>query len=127
MARKTPIRHDPIVGVFAGRLRELRRSRGMTLRDLSRKAHVTESYLSRLEGGSIAPGIDLVARIARALGTTVADLLPSDDSNADLSLPVLTDQAKRLFETVLRGQDPAFFLMVNQILARLAESVERQG
>jgi transcriptional regulator with XRE-family HTH domain len=71
MARKTPIRHDPAVESFAGKLREIRRSRGMTQKDLARQAHVTESYLSRLESAQIAPGIDLVARLARAYGHAI--------------------------------------------------------
>ena len=126
MARKTPIRHDPVVSVFAEKLRQIRRSRGMTQRDLARQAHLTESYLSRLESGQIAPGIDLVARISRALGISFAELVPPDESAVNLPLKVLTDQAKHLFETVLRSQDPAFFVLLNQILALLAESVERQ-
>src|SRR4051794_17499351 len=106
MARKTPIRHDAIVAAFAARLRQGRRARGMTQRDVARVAHLTESYVSRLEGGVIAPGIDLVARLARALGSPITELLPLDDLPGDASRTVVTEQAKRLFETVLGAQDP---------------------
>jgi len=122
MARK--IRHDPVVSVFAERLRQLRRSRGMTQRDLARLAHITESYLSRLENGLIAPGIDLAARIAAALGSPLAELLsPGPDPDP---AQVLKEQAQRLLDRVFRSEDKSVLLLVNQMLALLAEAVERQ-
>jgi transcriptional regulator with XRE-family HTH domain len=125
MARKTPIRHDPVVGIFAARLRAVRRLRGMTQRDLARSTHLTESYLSRLEAGLIAPGIDLVARISRALGSPIGELLASDDMAVDTA-GVLKEQAKRLFDAVTRAPDPSHIQLLNQILVLIAESVERQ-
>src|SRR5438874_10900398 len=101
--RKRRIKHAEIVRLFAERLREIRHSRGMTQLELSRQAHVTVSYVWRLESGGAAPGIDLVDRLAKALGTTLADLLPATappDTTA-----VLREQAKRLFETLLRTAD----------------------
>lgn len=124
MARKTPIRHDPVVHAFAERLREIRRSQGMTQRDLARRAHLTESYLSRLESAQIAPGVDLVARIARALGVTVADLVPSEPPAEPLA--ILEDQARHLFDVVLRVRDRSYLQQLNQFLALLAESAERE-
>ena len=126
MARKTPIRHDPIVVAFAEKLRQVRRSRGMTQRDLARVAPLTESYISRLENGTIAPGIDLVARLARALGCPIGEFLPLDDSPENDSRAVVTEQAKRLFESVLKSRDPSFVFLLAQILALLGEAVERQ-
>jgi len=124
MARKTPIRHDPVVSIFAEKLRLLRRSRGMTQRDLARLAHITESYLSRLESGLIAPGIDLATRIAAALGSPLAELL---SSGPDLDpAQVLKEQAQRLLDRVIRSEDKSLLLLVNQMLALLAEAVERQ-
>ena len=48
----------------------------MTQRDLAAEAKVTLSYVSRLEAGGAAPGLDLVERLATALGVRIADLLP---------------------------------------------------
>jgi transcriptional regulator with XRE-family HTH domain len=125
MARKTPIRHDPAVELFAAKLREIRRSSGMTQKYLARQAHVTESYLSRLESAQIAPGIDLVARLARALGSSLTELLPQEETTST-TLDVLDEQAKRLFDVVLAARDRSFLLLLNQFLALLAEAVERQ-
>src|SRR5579872_6781690 len=101
MARKTPIRQDAVVTAFAERLRHVRHSRGMTQRDVARLAHLTESYVSRLESGLIAPGIDLVARLARALGSSISELFPLDDQPGEAARAVAADQAKRLFAAVL--------------------------
>lgn len=121
MAKRTHrIRHAAIVARFAARLRELRRSRGMTQAELARLAHVTVSYVGRLENGGAAPGIDLVDRLAAALGTTVNDLLPSEESPD--TLVILREQAQRLFGTLLHEGDRDTFLTLNPLLARLAES-----
>ena len=58
--RKIQIEHEPIVGVFAARLREVRLSRGLTQADLANRAVVTPTYIAKLEGAKVAPGIDLV-------------------------------------------------------------------
>ncbi len=121
--RKARIEQDEAVRLFAARLREVRRSRGMTQAELSRKAHVTPSYVWRLESGGAAPGIDLVARLARALGTTSHDLLPG--AAPPDTLAVLRDQARRLFDTLLAAADRETLLMLNPLLARLAEASER--
>ncbi len=124
MARRKPkIQHDAIVQRFAARLRELRHSRGLTQADLAERAQVTTSYVGRLEQGGAAPGIDLVERLAAALGTTVADLLPaSAPPDTDR---VLREQAKRLFETLLQAADRETLSMLNPLLARLVESATR--
>jgi transcriptional regulator with XRE-family HTH domain len=126
MARTPPIRHHSIVAAFAEKLRQVRRSRGMTQRELARLAHVTESYVSRLENATIAPGIDLVARLAGALGCPIGELLPLADAPEAASRAVATDQARRLFDLILGSRDPSFVFLTAQILALLAEAVERQ-
>ncbi len=98
----------------------------MTQRDFARLANLTESYVSRLEGGSIAPGIDLVARLARSLGCAVAELLPEERMAHQDSRKVVEAQAKHLFDMILKSPDVANVFLLAQILALVAESVERQ-
>lgn len=121
--RKKRIEHAEVVRLFAARLRELRHSRGMTQSDLARQAHVTTSYIGRLEAGGAAPGIDLVDRLARALATTTTDLLPttaSPDTQA-----ALKDQARRLAEALIGAADRETLMMLCPLLARLVESTNR--
>lgn len=121
--RKRRIDHAEIVRLFAVRLRELRHSRGLTQAELARQAHVTTSYIGRLETAGAAPGIDLVDRLAKALGTTGQDLLPITPSADTLAL--LREQAQRLFTSLLQAADRETLLMLNPLLARLNESMNR--
>ncbi len=123
-ARKAKIKHGEIVNLFATQLRKVRHSRGLTQIELARQAHVTPSYIGRLESGGAAPGIDLVERLATALGTTPHDLLPVADATDPL--PIMKDQARKLFETLLQMADQETLLMVNPLLARLVESPARR-
>lgn len=125
MAKRKPrIQHAAIVDRFAARLRELRLSRGMTQLELARQARVTTSYVGRLEAGGAAPGIDLVERLAAAIGTTAHDLLPlteMPDTEA-----VLRGRAKGAFDRLLEAADRETLLMVTPLLTKLAESAERR-
>jgi transcriptional regulator with XRE-family HTH domain len=91
---------------------------------LARAAHVTVSYIGRLESAGAAPGIDLVDRLAKALGTTVTDLLPTTAS-AD-ALPLLQEQARKLFDSLMASASREDLLMIVPLLARLGESPTRR-
>jgi transcriptional regulator with XRE-family HTH domain len=119
-SRKRHIRQAEVVKRFANRLREVRLSRGMTQATLARQAQVTVSYIWKLESGGAAPGIDLVERLAEALGTTAADLLATPIRPDTMA--VLREQADRLFKTLVQSADEDDLLMLNPLLARLGRS-----
>jgi transcriptional regulator with XRE-family HTH domain len=121
--RRGKIEHDAIVRLFGARLRELRHSRGMTQAQLAERAQVTVSYVGRLEAGGAAPGIDLVGRLASALGATAAELLPA--AEAPDTLAMLRSQARGLFDELLAGADRETLLMLTPLLARLVEGLSR--
>lgn len=121
--RKKSIRHDAIVARFGERLRELRLARGMSQGELASQAEVTTNYISRLEAGGAAPGIDLVARLAVALGVPVADLLPTTSDVDDMTAS--RQRAKKLFDDLIRRDDRAVLLVLTQVLARLTEATSR--
>ena len=113
-----------VVRPFADRLRELWRSRGMTQADLARRAEVSVTHHSELENADIAPGIDPVDRLARALGAAMADLLPS--AAPPEPLPVLREQAERRFDTLLEKADRETYLRLNPFLALLVEAAGKR-
>jgi transcriptional regulator with XRE-family HTH domain len=119
-SRKRHIRQAEVVKRFAHRLREVRLSRGMTQAALAHRAHVTVSYVWRLESGGAAPGIDLVDRLADTLGMTAADLLPPA-ARPD-TVAVLRAQAERLFQALVQSANEDDLLMLNPLLARLGRS-----
>lgn len=64
------------------RLRSLRLARGWSLDELARRTHIGASTISRIETGHRRIALDQLVALARALGTTVDELLdekPEDD------------------------------------------------
>src|SRR5579871_6608641 len=95
--RKPKVQQAEIVQQFGARLRELRQAR-TTQANLARDAQVALSHLSKLEMGNATPGLDLLDRLAKALGTTITDLLPP------LAVGNVDDQRdhiRKAFEAVL--------------------------
>jgi XRE family transcriptional regulator, master regulator for biofilm formation len=57
-------------------LRRMREERGLTQRDLARKARITQGYVAQLEMGiRTNPSIEIVKRLAKAIGVPVTALL----------------------------------------------------
>ncbi|MFC3688164.1 helix-turn-helix domain-containing protein [Aquipuribacter hungaricus] len=65
--------------VVRQRIRGLRLSRGWTLDALASRCHLSPSNLSRIETGSRRIALDQLVPIARALGTTLDELIASAD------------------------------------------------
>jgi transcriptional regulator with XRE-family HTH domain len=64
-----------IRGILAVNLRKLRQARGLSQEELAHAAEIDRTYISALERSVYAAGIDVVDRLARALGVEAADLL----------------------------------------------------
>lgn len=60
------------------KLRELRQKMGLTLKQLSDNSGVSIQQLSRYERGEIKPSADALANIAKALDTSVEDVLKGE-------------------------------------------------
>ena len=61
--------------ILAINLRNLRQAQGLSQEELAHRAEIDRTYISSLERSVYAAGIDVVERLARALGVEVADLL----------------------------------------------------
>lgn len=124
MGKRETKKRDQVVRRFAERLRQLRVLRGITQADLAAEAEVSVSYVSELESGDTSPGLDLVARLAKALGTTLIDLLPGD--NEPESMDELKERSRRSFEELLKVADREALLTLAPILSLLIESSGRR-
>jgi transcriptional regulator with XRE-family HTH domain len=60
--------------VLGRRLRALRAERGETLAETAERAGISPQYLSEIERGRKEPSSEMIAALAGALGTTLADL-----------------------------------------------------
>lgn len=123
--KKARIEHEEVVERFAKRLRELRVERGMTQAELAERAEVTATYISKLESAGAAPGIDLVEKLGAALGTTAADLIPTQP--AENTNDVARRQAEKLFAALMKAADGQTFALLNPFLALLVESAGKRS
>jgi len=62
---------------LGAKLRDLRRSRGLTIKDVAGASELTESFISQVERDSANPSVASVFRIAEALGVQIGDLFNS--------------------------------------------------
>lgn len=56
------------------RIRDLRKARGMSAKDVAEKMGISRPFYTQLEGGTRRLSVQYLEGIAKALGTTVADL-----------------------------------------------------
>ncbi|MDJ1131490.1 helix-turn-helix domain-containing protein [Streptomyces iconiensis] len=66
---------DDVLASVGPRLRELRRTRGSTLADLAEATGISESTLSRLEGGGRKPNLELLLPLAQFYGVPLDELV----------------------------------------------------
>ncbi len=65
----------PIGKRLAMRLKQLRKQRGLTQAQLAKKMGLSHGYLARLEIGMHDPPLSTLAKLAKALKVSVAELV----------------------------------------------------
>ncbi len=97
---------DSAEQVIRQRLRSLRVSRGWSLDELSRRAYIGASTISRIETGHRRIALDQLVALARALGTSVDELL-AERPDADVVIePTRTDVDGATHWLLSRPDDP---------------------
>jgi transcriptional regulator with XRE-family HTH domain len=56
-------------------LKRLREEKGLSVRALAAKAHMSYTYLSNVENGKADPSLSVLKRLAAALGITASELI----------------------------------------------------
>lgn len=69
--------------ILAINLRKLRRAKGFSQEELAHRADIDRTYISSIERSRYAAGIDVVDRLARALGVETVDLLRRPSPSGD--------------------------------------------
>jgi transcriptional regulator with XRE-family HTH domain len=118
VAKRIRKRQGSVVEDFANRLRECRRKRGLSQMKLAAKAGVNLSYLNKLERAEATPGLDVIARLAEALGVAASELV-SPPGKSD-PLPAMRQQALRNLEAAIAKSDRT----VLEMLAMLGSLVD---
>jgi transcriptional regulator with XRE-family HTH domain len=65
---------DDLRGAFGRRIRELRKDKGLSQEALAERAGLHWTYVSGVERGLRTPGLDVIGRLATALGLSPAEL-----------------------------------------------------
>ena len=76
---------DELDGLVRKRVRALRVARGWSLEELARRARLSQSTLSRIENGRRRLALDSLVTLARALDTTLDQLVATDSDDVVIS------------------------------------------
>ena len=94
---------------FGERLREIRKEKGMTLRDVAELAGIDFTYLSKIENDRIpyTPAADTIRQLAEALKVDSLELLTLADKLPKELEPLRTNQqARRFFDRAAKVASP---------------------
>jgi transcriptional regulator with XRE-family HTH domain len=96
------------------RVRALRLARAWSLDDLARRCFFSAATLSRMETGRRRIGLDQLTAIARALGTTLDQLVEPEDGR-DVVIRPQQDESRGMTTWLLTRDDGARGLKVSKI------------
>jgi transcriptional regulator with XRE-family HTH domain len=111
-------------GLVRKRIRGLRAARGWSLDDLATRCFLSASTLSRIETGHRRIALDQLAPIARALGTTLDQLVEAADDD-DVVIRPHRDEVRGLTTWLLTRQDGAQGVTVAKI--RITRPAPQRG
>lgn len=111
----------PDVVSLGRRLTQLRGLRGLSLSATATEADIAKSYLLKLERGEVEnPGLKTLDAVARALGSTLAELLAPSTVESGLSQPT-SDTAIAEFEQLVASLP----LELKEFLSQIEREGER--
>lgn len=64
-----------VAELFGSTLRRIRKERGLSQEALAERTGLSTNFIGEMERGLKAPGLTVIVRLARALGTSVQELL----------------------------------------------------
>lgn len=77
-------RPDPLAARIGQRIRQLRTETDFPFDAFVEETGLGRGYVSELERGLVVPGVGTLARVATALGVTIADLVAGDSERERL-------------------------------------------
>lgn len=94
---------------FGERLREIRKDKGMTLREVAERAGIDFTYLSKIENGRMpyTPAVETIRELADALKVDSIELLTLADKLPKELEPLRANkQARRFFDRAAKVASP---------------------
>lgn len=104
------------------RIRALRLAQGWSLEELANRSRLSQSTLSRIENGQRRLALDQLVTLARALDTSLDQLVESGTDDV-VSSPVI-DKAHRLMRWSIKA-DPGTSVVRQRVVGRAPDSASR--
>jgi transcriptional regulator with XRE-family HTH domain len=96
MSKKAAVKAEPAVDVAVGqRIRDLRRSRKLSLEVVAGSTDLSIGYLSQIERGLSSPSLRVLATIADVLGVGIAGLFGTKETAGGASDAIVTREPQR--------------------------------
>ncbi len=76
------------------RIKAIRQSKNLKQGDLAKRLGMTAAQLCRIEGEKHAPSVKTIARVAKALGVSVAELMTGEQKQQNPVLPCSSDNTR---------------------------------
>ncbi|ADH67317.1 helix-turn-helix transcriptional regulator [Nocardiopsis dassonvillei] len=99
-------------GLVRRRIRALRVAQGWSLEELAKRAHLSQSSLSRIENGRRRLALDQLVTLARALDTTLDQLVETADD--DVVISPMVDGARGRMRWPVKG-DPGMSVVRQRV------------
>ncbi len=106
--------------IFGGRIRALRRERGLTQEELAQKSGLSVEAVGRIERGAFAPTLETIHKLSGGLGVPFHDLFHAPSSPEEPSPPMLGQLCQ-----YVSGLDPPRRRAVWEVLLSLFGSERR--
>lgn len=81
---------------FGGRIRNLRKEKGIKATELSEKVQISQPYLSQIEHGTKQPPIDVIVNVCKVLNIPLSQFFAEDQENLPSDIVLLIETAKKL-------------------------------
>ena len=91
----------PIENVISDNIKTLRKKLGWSQEFLAEKTGVSAPYITQIEAGKRTPSLDIVEKLAIALGVEYKNLFEIDASPKNTNLSNLSNFEKHILETKL--------------------------
>jgi transcriptional regulator with XRE-family HTH domain len=95
---------------IGGLIKQIRESKGQSLRDLSEKSGLSPSFLGQIERGETSPSMRSVKVLTEALGIRLTELFRTIEKEAGQSSHVVTLEQRRKIPNVFPPGIEMFFL-----------------
>lgn len=107
--------------IIGDRLRDLRKAKSLSQRDIEKRTGFLGSYISRIENGHTTPGIETLEKWARALEVPLYQFFYDGDKPPQVPTVLRTSSQKSVDDWASRGKGLRMFGKIRSALGRMSE------